>query len=500
MEPVQRSPSPTIEETEATPLLVEEPEDDLPTREQHRPFNAKQARRLLFLICFSVVTIDFGAFLSIAPQIEIFESIICRKHYQEIGVFAADSLCKAPEVQGELAFLNGWMDTLDEVPGILLAIPYGLMADRLGRKPVLLLSLLGLILDQITLRLISWYSDIIPLRAILFAPLFLICGGGSQIATSMAYTMATDIVPSEERSSLFFKVAAVVLLAQVIAVPLSALLATSSPWCPYLLGLLCIVVGMSAALLASETRGFRQQPDEHVRNSATDRVHPVGTNHTKSQHLWARTWEAAKDYTATIRSNVNRNIVCVSLAFLMAGIGTQALQLVIQYASKRFSWSLSRASLLLTVNGIVNIFVFLVVFPQISQILVKRMSATEKDLRISRGTAWALTVGAALMALAAHSTLFMIGVCVFAVGCGFTSAFRSVATGLVAPSHVGVLNTTIAISQGIGSMMAGPLLAAAFRRGMALGGFWLGLPYMVAATLLFGVSCLTHGIRPLRKD
>jgi MFS family permease len=261
-----------------------------------------------------------------------------------------------------------------------------------------------------------------------------------------------------------------------------------------------MLIGMSTAALASETKGFGQQPDDNDGDDNTHRDSSIEADTTKDRPMWARTWGLVKDHATTIRSNATKNIVCVSLAFLMSAIGAQALQLVTQYASKRFSWSFSRASLLITINGIVNIFVFLVIFPQISNVLVKRMSTVEKDLRISRGTAWALTVGAALMALAAHPSLFITGVCVFGLGFGFSSAFRSVATGLVAPSHVGVLNTTIAVSQGIGSMVAGPMMAAAFRRGMALGGFWLGLPYMVAAGLLFGTSCLTYGIRTSRRD
>ncbi|KAL4758063.1 uncharacterized protein BDW70DRAFT_162942 [Aspergillus foveolatus] len=41
----------------------------------------------------------------------------------------------------ELAAVNGWKDTLDMIPGIVLGTSYGFMADQTGRWPVLILSM-----------------------------------------------------------------------------------------------------------------------------------------------------------------------------------------------------------------------------------------------------------------------------------------------------------------------------------------------------------------------
>jgi hypothetical protein len=94
-----------------------------------------------------------------APQIQIFESIICRKVHPETAFLTTqeqiDARCKAADVQGELALVNGWKETLDTLPGIFLALPFGLMADQAGRKMVLRLSLLGLITEEVMVRIIG---------------------------------------------------------------------------------------------------------------------------------------------------------------------------------------------------------------------------------------------------------------------------------------------------------------------------------------------------------
>ncbi|KAL4888415.1 hypothetical protein BDV59DRAFT_188585 [Aspergillus ambiguus] len=83
-----------------------------------------------FLVCVVIVTIDFGRYLSIAPQTQLLESIICRRQGQSQEHQATDP-CKTLEEQSELALVNGWKDTLDALPGILLAVPYEFLADRI---------------------------------------------------------------------------------------------------------------------------------------------------------------------------------------------------------------------------------------------------------------------------------------------------------------------------------------------------------------------------------
>lgn len=50
--------------------------------------------------------------------------------------------CTVGHVQSEVAIINGWRDPLDVLPSILVAISWGAVADRVGRKLVLLLAIL----------------------------------------------------------------------------------------------------------------------------------------------------------------------------------------------------------------------------------------------------------------------------------------------------------------------------------------------------------------------
>ncbi|RAK90678.1 MFS general substrate transporter [Aspergillus costaricaensis CBS 115574] len=460
---------------------------------------------LLPLIFASVVAADFGNYLSYAPQISIFESIICRRFGADSHTVEVRGGCKSPEVQAELALVNGWKDMFDQLPGILLALPYGILADRVGRKPVLLLSLTGLLMEELAIRVVCWCSAVLPLRTVWVTPIFQLVGGGPQLSTAMAYAMITDVVPVSKRASIFFLLAAAMLLGEILATPLSAFLMSWSPWVPSLFGLAAQSLGLLGTTLLPETNPEKtvdQGRGDGEDNEHEDTDYSGPTQYSLGRLLRSRLrnqWNQARGVTINARSV---NLICIVCSFLLSSIGRQALQLIIQYASRRFSWSIAGASYLITVKGLINLLTLLVLLPKLSDWLRTHLSFSPilTDLRVVQWSAWILTLGMALMAIATQPPLFVFGVCLLAFGWGYYSALRSLATALVLPSQVGVLNTAIGLAQSIGSMVSGPILAGAFKRGVHQDGFWIGLPYLLAAVLFFFASCLTSAVRIMDEE
>lgn len=172
---------------------------------------AAAARRhrhfVLSIVLVSVVAADFGNALSLAPQLKLYESLICGRLFGRVAAGDDDPICKSPQVQAELANLFGWKATFDQIPGIALVLLYGWAADRIGRKPVLLLSLGGLFLEDASIRLLTWWSFTAssPLGLIWLTPIFQVLGGGPGTATSMAYSIITDTFSAAERCVKFPK-------------------------------------------------------------------------------------------------------------------------------------------------------------------------------------------------------------------------------------------------------------------------------------------------------
>jgi hypothetical protein len=83
-------------------------------------------------LCFALAfVLDGGAYLQVAPRMEIIESIICKQHFpdsnQQFGsinstdnasfsIAGQDPRCKEESVQSELAYLYGIQQLLDVFP------------------------------------------------------------------------------------------------------------------------------------------------------------------------------------------------------------------------------------------------------------------------------------------------------------------------------------------------------------------------------------------------
>lgn len=119
--------------------------------------------------------------------------------------------------------------------------------------------------------------------------------------------------------------------------------------------------------------------------------------------------------------------------------------------------------------------------PQLSAVPNKYMPPARKDLRPVRGSAARLTAGTLIIALSSHPALFAAGLSLFAMGwCFFFFALHNLATELVAPSRVGILNTSIAFAQIVGGLFTGRGSRAALKHEFELRCVWDGLTYMIA--------------------
>lgn len=110
---------------------------------------------MVVLAFFLVAIIDMGAFLAEAPRTRVYEANICLGYYRksDSSVISPDGtipekLCKVDAVQQDMAMIFGWQEMFDAIPSIFLAIPFGVLADKVGRKWIFTASLMGLQLNS----------------------------------------------------------------------------------------------------------------------------------------------------------------------------------------------------------------------------------------------------------------------------------------------------------------------------------------------------------------
>jgi hypothetical protein len=105
--------SPGTEREVETPLIPAEYEDQKATRQYRIQIILRvYAVSFQFLLAMAVIA---------APQTDIVENIICRHlHDPELDLTNQPLDCKREAVQSELALVQGWGDSLIQIPGRML--------------------------------------------------------------------------------------------------------------------------------------------------------------------------------------------------------------------------------------------------------------------------------------------------------------------------------------------------------------------------------------------
>jgi MFS family permease len=138
---------------ETTPLLVAVENPDTPPvdgpHEEHRPESEDTEKPLpmgqILLLCYARL-VDPIAFFSIFPFINKMIHEQAGVPETDVGFYAGLIVCTPQYSLGGLADmtnLSDWQESLFSMTQMLVMIGYGRVADRIGRKPVLVFSLCG---------------------------------------------------------------------------------------------------------------------------------------------------------------------------------------------------------------------------------------------------------------------------------------------------------------------------------------------------------------------
>ncbi|PMB64982.1 hypothetical protein BM221_009169 [Beauveria bassiana] len=151
--------------TESEPLLherLERTDQIAPTGEvtdDDDDRTTAQRLRLLFPCLLLLLCIMVGNGMTDTPLNEISEAIICRNIFGQVPDPASDPRCKDSQVQSELALISGWELTFGLIPSLVVGVPFGLAADKYGRRAVILLTSVGVVLSTLLTIVICEYQD-----------------------------------------------------------------------------------------------------------------------------------------------------------------------------------------------------------------------------------------------------------------------------------------------------------------------------------------------------
>ncbi|KAI1971122.1 hypothetical protein LOZ53_005577 [Ophidiomyces ophidiicola] len=324
------------------------------------------------ILCYIVAWLaDCGETMRQTPKTRMIESIICRRYYQDrgsdgtsLGAFSSqllaleidESLCKVHAIQAELAMTKAWLKIGENLLTLVLAIPFGHLANRKGRNFVLTLGMVGQMMSEAWIIIACFLSNQLPFELIYFSVFLKSAGGGAMVLSALVHAILSDVMSRDRQGQAFFYLASSSLLTEVIAPPLgSILMEAGSPYTPLLSGfplellsLIFIVQIPNTAKHEEEhlvsaaspsARIYSEESDFETRavnTSITREDRDITGSETKQRGLVNQlilVWEMMTR---------NSDILRITVAFLVTTLARETLDFVVQYTSERFGWSLSK--------------------------------------------------------------------------------------------------------------------------------------------------------------
>jgi len=446
-----------------------------------------------------VFIVNLSLQILIPAQTQIYENIYCAQWYRRHPVpdlstngTIPESYCKIGPVQTQVSSLKGWLEVFMAVPGLLLSIPIGMLADSIGRRLIFTANALSLALMQVWITFVTWFGGGIPLRAVWLAGGFGLFTGGTMVTEMLFVCMLTDISPEGQVANAFFRAASFAYAGRVLGPLIAGALMRLDPWYAVYLGLACLAFTFAVVVTIPETLQSTAACSHGTEETTTLEQDDEGgpTKKQKQKFTFAASRSSMRQ-VLKIWSDWRLVFVALTLPFKIVYFALN--DLVQRYVSDRYGWTLANATLLYAVQAATTTLMLLTFLPLVSSHIDKRfsLSVLQKNVVMTRASLFVLALAYTVIGQAPNTAIMLIGMLIETLSTGLPSTMRALAAALVSTEDKGRVFSVLAVAETFSTMIAYPVTAALFNIGLENGGgAWLGLPYDFVAVAAAGACCL----------
>jgi MFS transporter, DHA1 family, tetracycline resistance protein len=323
----------------------------------------------------------------------------------------------------------------------------GVLSDRFGRKPIIVLSNLGMALDYAVMALAPNLAWLLGGR--------IVSGITSASATAAAAYVA-DSTPSEKRAGAYGTIGAAFGIGFVLGPAIGGLCGQFNPRLPFwVAGALCLANGIYGAIVLPESLA----PEHRAIRFLWSKANPLG-----SFRLMMRHPELTQLSVLTFFSN-------------MAGFAIQSTWVL--YVTYRYGWQPGMTGISLAVLGICSAVAQMVVIRRFVQRFGERAA-------LFSGIGFG-AVGMAACGLAPSTGWFFVAIVPLCLWGLAPAAGQAMMTRRVSPREQGELQGAIGTLRGLAALFAPSIFTTAFAAGIARalpGAAWyLGVLFLAVAVL-----------------
>ncbi|KAI1129245.1 major facilitator superfamily domain-containing protein [Nemania abortiva] len=443
------------------------------------PHKTASVTNILYFITF--IASYAGGFFEL-PLTRLIEDIICHDYYDVASSTQPidESLCKEDTIQKELAYLLAVLSILYAIVAFIAAFPWGIAADKVGRKPIVAVAMAGLLIGALMELAVVYWSDIFPITAIWASAAGQFIGGGNGVLIAVVLSMIADATSEEDRAIAFLRTHVASLCGNLLSPSLAGfVMERAGPWVPPFIGIGLFSLGGVALFFLPETRTRKD-----VTQDSTEAGIP-SSDSTISQIVGQ-----FRDSLSILTSP--SLILLVLTALCSMPVMDSTLTFLNQFVSKRYQIKIAQTGYVQSTYGVASIIMTLFILPWISGLLIDPATPAKwrakneqyRDLSLARWSYAILFIGALTLGLSPTLGGFVFGLLLMAIGSGFGSLSKSLMSIYVDPAHRSRLFSLVGMVEVLGSVFSQPLLAGLFSLGLRWHGEWIGLPYLGLAALI----------------
>ncbi|KAL7273446.1 hypothetical protein RUND412_003701 [Rhizina undulata] len=439
-----------------------------------------------------------GTTILSTSRLPLLEQSVCRSYYQshEPAIIGKDGSvpemrCKEIEIQTELAGLRGWAEFFGDVPGLILTVSYGRLAETSSKKLILGVNTVSYVLSILYFLAVCYFYERFDIKMIWLSCLFDIFGGGSPILRTLLYTFIAEGTDPVSLSSTYYALSASLLATKLFGMTTGTYLLERGIWIPCQVGLLVYSLGIPALLLLPSS--LPVNAGEETDNSHSQLLPEEGD--PRSDGPWsawkfylvaqfrAITVDYTKSFHVAMELFIHDRLYRLCLAIFFFNITGMGVRIVLQqWASKFFKWTLAETSYVLSFELLVSGLV-LVSLPYISKRLLKPMlgSTRRTDLWVVKASLLINIVGALCIGFAPTKIFFVVSLTIYSTGAGLYDSLKSFATGFLRREEITRLYVGISLVETVGSLIAGPLWSGIFSLALSVNFLGYGLPFWLCS-------------------
>lgn len=198
------------EADETSPLLCREEWQPSTRSNPASQHNLQRPWRIALVLCLGMFLGTISSASATYPEVRLAADVICKKYHLHHPQTNATSLhdrfsareigfCDVTGISERASRLLMLRAVLTAVVGMLVAYPFGVLADKIGRRPVYAIAAAGQSAAILWSLIVYAGWRVLPLELVLIAPVFQLFGGGIAVGTAVLYAILSDIMPVQSR-------------------------------------------------------------------------------------------------------------------------------------------------------------------------------------------------------------------------------------------------------------------------------------------------------------